>query len=256
MDALVFFYFHLTLIPIRGILNEGKWHWEGYLLDNLTSIKEESRNLVGYKLSKSLFEEFKNPNNRLIIGVTCLKDGHKKQAVKLLQSIVEEGPKEHKDHHFAYVRSLVEMAELRAEEGDFLEAEENMRLALEYFPNTMGYMMSRIHLEVYLSYYCFCAGKEEVAYQEIATICEREQEKFRDYPIEDAYELVGPGLRYAIHQWSLFFAQNGEWKKAVEKIKEAFRFMADTTLDRVEAQRLEKQSKWEQAFYSYEEAVY
>lgn len=218
-------------------------------------MKEELRSLLGYKLSKSLFDGFDNPNNRLIIGVACLKDGYEEKARHLLESIIQEGPKEHRDHHFAYVRSLVEIAELRAKQGNFIEAEHSMRQALISFPDNMGYMMSRVHLEVYLAYYCFYAEKRELAYEEVERICIREQEKFLSLPLQDACELVGPGLRYAIHQWALFYVEEGEWQKAVKKLKEAFRFMVNGDELTWVVEELEKQGEWEQAFLAYEKVV-
>lgn len=220
---------------------------------DLTFLEEESRNLVGYKLSKAVFGQFDNPNNRLIIGVACLREGYKEVAYNVFESIMEEGPKQSNDHHFAYVRSLVEIAKLEAENGRFDEAYKHMRDALDVFPEKMNYMMSRVHLEVYLTYYCFQSNKKEQAFKQVEMICGKERERFESLRLEDAYELVGPGLCYAIHQWALFYAEEGEWGCAIAKLKEAFQYTPVLHQEFVtEAKELESQGELEGAFYCYE----
>jgi tetratricopeptide (TPR) repeat protein len=227
------------------------------VLGNLTSIREESHNLVGHKLARTIFEQFENPNHRLIIGVACLREGDKELAFSIFTSIIKEGPKENKDQHFAYVRSLIEIAELEAEKNRFAEAREHMRGALEAFPEKMGYMMSRVHLEVYFAYYCFRSNRKEDAYEYIAWVCTKEQDRFHELPVQDANELVGPGLCYAIHQWALFYVEEGDWARAILKFKEIFPYTSVLNRGYVsEAEELESRGDLKRAFYRLEEAVY
>jgi hypothetical protein len=82
---------------------------------------------------------------------------------------------------------------------------------------------------VYLAYYEFQSGEKEKAYERIAEIVNRESDKFRAMPPHDAVALVGPGLCYAIHQWALFFAMEGDWRLATQKAlaMEPFAMMVD-----------------------------
>ncbi|SEN71088.1 tetratricopeptide repeat protein [Lihuaxuella thermophila] len=224
--------------------------------DLLNELKNTAWELVGYRLPKETFNDFSHPNNRLLIGVTCLRAGYADVAYQLFDSVAGEGPKENPNHHFAYVRSLVEMAEIDAERGQFERAEELMKEALKEYPESMGYMMSRVHLEVYLAYYQYHAGKKEAAHAYIQSICEREKERFAGMPRHDAVSLVGPGLCYAIHQWALFYAVEGDWARAVDKFKEMLPYAAASDAAGIqEADALLADGDAEQAFYRYVEAV-
>lgn len=223
---------------------------------SLESLKQEAQQLIGHRLPKETFSDFAHPNNRMLAGVTCLHSGYIDLAYQLFATIVEEGPKENPNHHFAYVRSMVEMAEIDAERKQFSRAAEYMQQALASYPESMGYMMSRVHLEVYLAYYLFQAGKKEEAIRQIKTICDREIKKFQELPIHDAQSLVGPGLCYAIHQWSLFYAMEEEWELAVAKFKEMLPYAVATDSNAIrEAEEFLARGKGKQAFSRYEEAV-
>lgn len=223
---------------------------------SLNELKNEAQELVGHRLPKETFYDFTHPNNRLLVGVTCLRAGYVDVAYNLFDSIVREGPKENPNHHFAYVRSLVEMAEIDAERGRFDRAEASMAEALKEYPESMGYMMSRVHLEVYLSYYQYHAGKKEEALACIHSICEREKARFNGMPRHDAVSLVSPGLCYAIHQWALFYAVEGDWEQAVDKFKEMLPYAGSTDPAAIqEAEALLAKGEAEQAFYRYVEAV-
>ncbi|MBA4493586.1 hypothetical protein ACFO25_04230 [Paenactinomyces guangxiensis] len=224
--------------------------------DSIESLKEETRQLVGHQLPKETFYDFTHPNNRMLVAVTSLRAGYADVAYKLFQTIAEEGPKENANHHFAYVRSLIEMAEMDAQAGRFSQAETLMEQALEAYPESMGYMMSRVHLEVYLAYYKFYAGKKEEAMKQIESICKREQQKFEALPEHDAKSLIGPGLCYAIHQYALFYAVDGAWIQAVNKMKEMLPYAPAIDPAAVqEAERLLAGEKAEEAFNRYTEAI-
>ncbi|MBA4544466.1 hypothetical protein H1164_16655 [Thermoactinomyces daqus] len=190
----------------------------------MEELKREAEAAVKHRLPRDTFLDFAHPNNRLLVGVTCLRAGLPDLAYKLFQSIAEEGPNENPNQHFAYVRSLVEMAELDAEAQRFNQAAEKMKEALAQYPETMGYMMSRVHLEVYLAYYLYQAGQKQEAVEKIAGIAGREREKFATMPQHDAVALVGPGLCYALHQWALFYAMEENWEQAAQKAAEMVPF--------------------------------
>jgi tetratricopeptide (TPR) repeat protein len=173
-----------------------------------------------------------------LIAIHCLRANNIDIALRLLQSIAIEGPKENRNHHFAYVRSLVEMAEIVASRGEFTQAEQWISTALLHFPESMNYMMSRIHLQVYMAYYQFQAGKKEAAMIQMANICQQAKERFTSMLREDAYSLVTPGLSYAYHQWALFYAAEGEWEQAFVKYKEWFPYAVD-----IDEQKLTK-AEW------------
>jgi tetratricopeptide (TPR) repeat protein len=216
---------------------------------SLEALKEEAWEWVGHRLPKQTFDDFAHPNNRLLVGVTCLRAGYVETAYALFASIAAEGPKENPNHHFAYVRSLVEMAEIDAERDRFGEAARLMSEALEAYPESMGYMMSRVHLEVYLAYYLFQCGEKESAFEKIAALCERERKRFVEMPRHDAVALVGPGLCYALHQWALFFAMEDRWEEAFAKAKEMIPFASLTYEEGVrEAEMLLARGEAKEAF--------
>ncbi len=223
----------------------------------LDQLKREAEELVGFRLPRDTFYKFDDDlNTRLLVGITCLQSGYTEQAYQIFSTIAAEGPQEEANHHFAYVRSLVELAELDASNGDFVQAEQKMEEALKQYPLSMGYMMSRVHLEVYLTYYKFKANKREEAEKQIQQIISREIEKFKELPLQDAFSLIGPGLCYAIHQWALFYADQEEWDEAIEKFKTMLDFAPKIDkhgLEEVETLLEKNQAK--QAFFRLTESV-
>lgn len=182
-------------------------------------LKQQAYALVGQQLPNDTFARFDYElTTRMLVAVTCMKVGYKELAYQIFSSIAEQGPQENANQHFAYVRSLVEMAEMDAEHGEFASAENKMAEAIDQYPPSMGYMMSRIHLEIYLIYYRFQNGKTDQAYHEIQELVQREIDHFESLPEKDAVSLVSPGLCYAIHQWSLFYAQENKWMEACQII--------------------------------------
>ncbi|MFC7442953.1 hypothetical protein [Laceyella putida] len=217
---------------------------------------QEAYELVGQRLPKETFLEVDHPNNRVLIAVTCLRAGAAHLAYRLFESVAQEGPKENANHHFAYVRSLVEMAEIDAEHGRYQRAAEHMSVALAEYPESMGYMMSRVHLEAYLAYYQYQAGMKGEALKGIAALCAREAQAFNELPPHDARALVGPGLCYALHQWALFYAMEGEWDQAYEKAKTMIPYASFVDEAGVEeAERLRSQGNGEAAFTVLTEAI-
>jgi tetratricopeptide (TPR) repeat protein len=212
--------------------------------------------MVGYQLPKDTFVNFENTPTRMLVGVTCLRSGFVDLAYQVFASIVEEGPQENANRQFAYVRSLIEMAELDAERGNFAQAEQKMTEALSQYPSSMGYMMSRVHLEIYLSYYQFQSGKRDEALQRIASIVDREKQRFTEMPQQDALSLVSPGLCYAIHQWALFYADEGDWEEAFLKFKEMRPYCIEINEQGwEEAEALFAKGEKEQAFNRLSESV-
>src|SRR5699024_5404449 len=110
-------------------------------MEHLDQLKEAAREQVAHLLPNDIFAEFDQLNSRLLIAVTLLQRGIKELAYQLFETIAANGPDENENRHFAYVRSLAEMAEMDAEQGDFAEAEEKMATALAQFPSSMEYMM-------------------------------------------------------------------------------------------------------------------
>ncbi|GGE08128.1 hypothetical protein GCM10011571_06720 [Marinithermofilum abyssi] len=220
-------------------------------MTQLDQLKSEAATRVSHLLPNQTFQQFEDLNTRMLIAVTCMHHGHKELAYKLFATIAEAGPQENENRHFAYVRSLAEMAEIEAERGDFADAEVHMAEALREYPESMNYMMSRVHLEVYLTYYRFQAGKKEEAFRELRSIIERETRRFHaaDSP-EDGRNLVGPGLCYAIHQLALFHAEEGNWERAVKTFQEMRPFANEIDPDKWdEAASLTEQGRWEDAFH-------
>ncbi|TCS97038.1 hypothetical protein [Hazenella coriacea] len=223
---------------------------------HMETLKQESEQLVGHRLPKETFMDFTHPNNRMLVGVTCLRAGFVDVAYHLFSSIAQEGPKENPNHQFAFVRSLVEMAEIDAERENFSLAAESMKRALEEFPESMSYMMSRVHLEVYLTYYLYLSGEKEVGMQRIQEIVEREKQQFVELPRKDAVSLIGPGLCYAIHQWSLFLALEGEWELAIDQFKEMVPYTVNIDSEKWdEAERIRQVGTAEEAYHAYVSAV-
>ncbi|GGA42422.1 hypothetical protein GCM10007416_14270 [Kroppenstedtia guangzhouensis] len=225
-------------------------------MSHLDNLKEAAREQIAHLLPSNIFDEFDQLNSRMLIAVTCLQRGLKDLAYPLFESIAEHGPNDNENHHFAYVRSLVEMAEMDAENENFAEAEKKMDTALQEFPESMGYMMSRVHLEVYLNYYRFRLGEKEAAYAGLEEIIRREEKRFRELGPEDGRNLVGPGLSYAIHQLALFHGEEGNWKQAVE----TFRRLRETVSEVDEksweqAESLAKEGRYAESFQQMEESV-
>ncbi|SDX06484.1 hypothetical protein SAMN05444487_109133 [Marininema mesophilum] len=181
---------------------------------HINELKEAALEKVAHILPNTIFQEFDQPNSRMLIAVTLMNRGEKELAYQLFESIAAYGPDENENRHFAYVRSLIEMAEMDAEKERFVKAEAYMMKALAEFPDSMGYMMSRTHLEVYHSYYLFKLGKKEAAHRELEKLILREGARFASLPQEDGQNLVGPALCYAIHQLALFHAEEGDWEGA------------------------------------------
>lgn len=222
---------------------------------SVDALRQEATLAVGHCLPKEMWDQFHHLNDRLLIGITCLRKGFTDLAYRLFSGIAEAGPQENANQHFAYIRSLIELAELDAGEKRFHDAAVKMRTALLGYPDSMGYLMSKVHLEVYLTYYLFESGETAEAFSQIAELCLREKLKFGQYPREDALGLVSPGLCYAIHQWALFFAQQLDWQQAVGKFKEMEPYVA--TIDPAkanQAQGYEQQQLYEEAFAMYEQA--
>ncbi|MFD1408874.1 tetratricopeptide repeat protein [Kroppenstedtia eburnea] len=225
-------------------------------MTHLDNLKEAARQQIAHLLPNGIFDEFDQLNSRMLIAVTCLQRGLKDLAYPLFQSIAEHGPADNENRHFAYVRSLVEMAEMDAEKEDFAQAEEKMDTALREFPESMGYMMSRVHLEVYLTYYRYRLGKKEAAYAGLEEIIRREEKRFRELGPEDGRNLAGPGLSYAIHQLALFHGEDGNWKQAVE----VFRRLRDTVSEVDEeswgqGESLAEQGRYAEAYQQMEGSV-
>ncbi|PTX64246.1 hypothetical protein C8P63_10328 [Melghirimyces profundicolus] len=225
-------------------------------MEHLDELKEAARERVAHLLPNHIFDEFDQLNSRMLIAVTLLQRGEKDLAYPLFESIAAEGPDENENRHFAFVRSLVEMAEMDAEREAFQSAEEKMKRALEHYPESMGYMMSRVHLEVYLAYYRFRLGKKEEAHRELEEIIRREEGRFRELGEEDGRNLVGPGLCYALHQLALFHGEEGDWKRAAETFHRLKDFAS--TVDHqgwTEAEGWMEKGDWEKAFHRMEESV-
>ncbi|SFS63367.1 hypothetical protein [Marininema halotolerans] len=182
---------------------------------DIEELQAEARLKVAHLLPNTIFEEFDQPNARMLIAVTLMNRGEKELAYELFKSISLLGPSDNENRHFAYVRSLIEMAEMDAEKDHFVKAEDAMAKALEAFPESMDYMMSKVHLEVYHSYYRFKMGELMEAHDELEQIIQREIKRFDALPLEDGQNLIGPGLCYAIHQKALFYGEEGSWERAV-----------------------------------------
>ena len=225
-------------------------------MEHLDQLKEAAREQVAHLLPNDIFAEFDQLNSRLLIAVTLLQRGMKELAYQLFETIAANGPDENENRHFAYVRSLAEMAEMDAEQGDFAEAEEKMATALAQFPSSMEYMMSRTHQEVYLCYYRFRLGKREQAYRELEAIVQREADRFQSHELEHGRNLVGPGLCYAVHQLALFHAEEGEWEKAVDTFRpmETYAMSVDRS-QWDQALKLAEEGQFEEAFHQMEESV-
>lgn len=222
----------------------------------MEALKERARERVAHLLPNTTFHEFDDLNVRMLIAVTLLQRGEKELAYRLFETIAAEGPQENENRHFAYVRSLVEMAELDAERERFTEAEERMEEGLAQFPESMNYMMSRPHLEVYLIYYRYRLGKHETAHRELQDWIRREEERFCEMPPEDGRNLVGPGLCYAIHQQSLFFVEEGEWRRAVEsfqRLREYANHVDEAGWE--ESERLVSEERWEEAYHRLVDSI-
>lgn len=225
-------------------------------MTHLENLKEAARRQVAHLLPNGIFDEFDQLNSRMLIAVTCLQRGRKDLAYDLFQSIAEEGPDENENRHFAYVRSLVEMAEMDAEKEDFVQAEEKMATALKAFPESMGYMMSRVHLEVYLTYYRFRLEKKKEAFAGLEEIIRREEKRFQELGPEDGRSLVGPGLCYAVHQLALFHGEDGDWKQAVETFRRLQDFVSALDAEGwTEADGLAEKGRYQEAFHRMEESV-
>ncbi|SMO70554.1 hypothetical protein [Melghirimyces algeriensis] len=225
-------------------------------MTDLDQLKEAAYERVAHMLPNHIFNEFDQLNSRMLIAVTLMQRGEKNLAYRLFETIAENGPDENENRLFAYVRSLTEMAEMDAEREAFDQAEKKMETALHYFPESMGYMMSRVHLEVYLTYYRFQLGHKERAICELKEIVDREEAKFRSQTDEDGRNLVGPGLCYALHQLALFYAEKEGWKKAVENFRLLKKYASSIDEKGWEkALQLEKEGLYEEAFRQMEESV-
>jgi len=191
-------------------------------LDVLAARAEER---VGRLVPNNTFAQFADPNVRLMVGVMLLREGYADDAYDVFASVAEEGPKTDTNEHFAYVRSLAEMAEISAARGDFALAERQMREALAQYPPQLGYMLSVDHLRVYLAYYVFRQGRFDEAVALCRAVIEDKQRAFAQYADEtDARLVVGPALCYAIHQMALFYVERGEADQALEWIRQLRRY--------------------------------
>ncbi|PTM59813.1 hypothetical protein [Desmospora activa] len=218
-------------------------------MTEIETLKEAARVRVAHLLPNTTFQDFDDLNARMLIAVTLLQRGEKELAYELFATIASQGPQENENRHFAYVRSLVEMAELDAEWERFAEAEARMAEGVAQFPESMNYMMSRTHLQVYLSYYRYRLGRQEEAHQQLEELIQQEEERFRELPPADGSNLVGPGLCYALHQRSLFFVEEGEWQQAVETFRRLRGYASYTDEDGwKEAESLAEAGKWEAAY--------
>ncbi|MBD1373811.1 hypothetical protein IC620_15815 [Hazenella sp. IB182357] len=195
------------------------------------SLFTQSKQRVGHLLPKETFMDYAHPNNRMLIAVTLLRQGEEDLAYHLYQEIVAEGPKENPNHHFAFVRSLIDLSEVDSKYERFADATNKLQLALRHFPDSMGYMTSKVHLEVYLAYYLYLAGDRPEALKQIAHVCKQEKSRFELMPLLDAKVIVGPGLCYALHQWALFYVMEEKWGQAISKIVEmkAFAHVVEET---------------------------
>jgi tetratricopeptide (TPR) repeat protein len=220
------------------------------------SLKNQAYQLVGCYVPKNTFYHFTDPNPRMLVAVTCLQFGYTDIAYSLFETIVQEGPQTNANHHFAYVRSLVEMAEIDAGQRKYKQAVDAMTKALAEYPTAMSYMISRVHLEVYVTYYMYQAGDPQQARDRIAMIYQRERARFAKLPLQDARCLVGPGLCYAIHQWALFDGMEGNWEGAWERAKEMLPFVSATNpIELRKAEKMWAEGKTEQAFLQWMDAI-
>ncbi|MFC4076263.1 hypothetical protein [Salinithrix halophila] len=225
-------------------------------MPRLDELKEAAREKVAHLLPNHIFSEFDQLNSRMLIAVTLMQRGEKALAYPLFETIAANGPDDNENRHFAYVRSLVEMAEMDAAEERFAEAERKMEDALSAYPDSMGYMMSRFHLEVYLCYYRYRLGRKEEAERELEGLIRREEDRFAGYTEEDGRNLVGPGLCYAIHQLALFQAEEREWEKAVSTFRRLQPFASSVDEEGWrKAEHLVDEGAWEEAFSKMTESV-
>ncbi|QKG83590.1 hypothetical protein GXN76_03285 [Kroppenstedtia pulmonis] len=221
-------------------------------------LKQQAMEKVSHLLPKDIFNEFDNLNSRMLVAVTCLQRGEKELAYGLFESIAAHGPSENENRQFAFVRSLVEMAEMDAEKENFRDAVQKMSVALASFPEGMNYMMSRTHLDVYLTYYRFRLGERDQAKEELQNIILREKKKFAQYKDpEEGRNLLGPALCYAIHQQALFYGEEKEWEQAV-KVFEGIRDYAGSIDERgwKEAEEMKQDHLYEEAFQCLTESTF
>jgi tetratricopeptide (TPR) repeat protein len=218
-------------------------------LSDRDALREKARERVAHLLPNTTFDEFDDANTRMLVAITLLQRGEKELAAELFETIAAEGPQENENRHFAYVRSLVELAELDAEQEQFGEAESRMEEALNHFPESMSYMMSRSHLEVYLIYYRYRLGKRDQAHEDLLQWIRGQEARFQEMSPEDGRNLVGPGLCYGIHQQSLFYVEEGDWQRAVEsflRLRAYANHIDETGWE--EAERLMEENRWEEAY--------
>lgn len=229
-----------------------------FMSNELQQLKEEAYELVGRSLPNDTFLCFDHElTTRMLVAVSCMRVGAKDLAYRLFATNAQAGPQENANQHFAYVRSLVEMAEMDAERGQYVLAEEKMAEALEQYPDSMSYMMSKVHLEIYLQYYRFQAGKHSLAYEKLKQLIDREKEKFSSHSIKDAVALVGPGLCYAIHQLALFYAEEGNWIEACATIQQISSYALEVHRSMVEdAKKFLDQGQGEEAFQIFQQAYH
>lgn len=226
--------------------------------NELQQLKDEAYELVGRTLPNDTFLYFDHElTTRMLVAVSCMRVGAKDLAYRLFATNAQAGPQENANQHFAYVRSLVEMAEIDAERGLYALAEEEMAEALEQYPDSMSYMMSKVHLEIYLQYYRFQAGKHLLAYQRLRELIDREKEKFSSHPPEDAVALVGPGICYAIHQLALFYAEEGNWVEACATIQQIDSYALEVHQSMIEdAKKFLEQGQGKEAFQLLQQAYH
>ncbi|MCS1351902.1 lipopolysaccharide assembly protein LapB [Mechercharimyces sp. CAU 1602] len=225
-------------------------------MDSLTNLKNEAESWVAHQLPKGFFADFHDMNNRMLVAVTCMQQGKRELAYRIFASLAAEGAQENPNRHFAYVRSLVELAEMDADKGDYPLAAQRMEEALPAYPISMGYMMSRVHLEVYLCYYWFQAGEKEKAHQELKKIIAREKERFDALALEDGINLVTPGLGYAVHQLALLYAEEKDWRMAVNTFLTLHPYAKEVVKDEWDlAEALAEKNEWEVAFQHYASAL-
>ncbi|MDQ0416483.1 tetratricopeptide (TPR) repeat protein [Croceifilum oryzae] len=226
------------------------------MVNDLKQLKEEAYEVVGKTLPNDTFYNFDQElTTRMLVAVSCMRKGAKDLAYRLFEANAQEGPQENANQHFAYVRSLIEMAEMDAERGEYVLAEEKMAEALLQYPDSMSYMMSKVHLEVYLQYYRFQAGKHALADEELRRVIDREKKRFTGYSDQDGVSLVGPGLCYAIHQLALFYAEEGKWEEACATIQQSETYAMESNPVMIEdAQKFLSQGQGEEAFQLLQQA--
>ncbi|MCF6092375.1 hypothetical protein L1765_00015 [Microaerobacter geothermalis] len=223
----------------------------------VNQLAERAEKLVGRFLPNDTFRKFSQPNTRMMVAVMALRYHHHDLAYDIFHTIAVEGPKEDQNEHFAYVRSLAEMAEINGSRGNYELAIQQMEEAISQYPPQMGYMMSIEHLKVYLCDYYFHKGEQEKAITMCKRLIEEKKEEFYSYSSqEEAKSTVGPSLCYAIHQLALFYRQMEWWQEALAWMKELYLFALQINYELWDkAEDKENSGERKEAFDMYQEAI-